>query len=78
MSIYHQTVSAKLISSNKQTEGKMKSIKFTLAAVALAISSGANAMPETVPEGYYDKMLGQVYVVLGIRRPCVGQPRTWC
>ena len=56
----------------------MKKIKLTLGVMALAVSSSAYAMPDTVPEGYYDTMIGHVYVVLGFRRPCVGNPRTWC
>ena len=56
----------------------MKKIKLTLAVMALAVSSSANAMPDSVSDGYYDQMTGKVYVILGLRRPCVGQPRTWC
>ena len=56
----------------------MKKIKLTLAVMALAVSSSANAMPENVPDGYYAQMWNVVYNILGVRRPCVGQPRTWC
>ena len=56
----------------------MKKIKLTLAVMALTASSSAYAMPETVPDGYYAQMWNVVYNILGVHRPCVGQPRTWC
>lgn len=56
----------------------MKKIKLTLAAIALAASSSANAMPDTVPDRYYVQMWNVVYNILGLHRPCVGQPNTWC
>jgi hypothetical protein len=56
----------------------MKKIKLVLAVMALTASSGAYAMPETVSDGYYSQMWNVVYNILGVHRPCVGQPRTWC
>ena len=56
----------------------MKKIKLTLAAMALTVSSSAYAMPEQVPDGYYDQMWNWVYVTLGFHRPCGGPKTIWC
>ena len=56
----------------------MKKIKLTIAVMALAFSGSANAMPEQVPDRYYNQMWGWVFVTLGLHRPCVGKPTTWC
>lgn len=56
----------------------MKKIKLTIAVMALAFSGSANAMPDQVPDRYFSQMWGHVFVVLGLRRPCVGNPNTWC
>ena len=56
----------------------MKKIKFALALVALSISANAAAMPEQVPDRYYEHYWGFVYFVITGHRPCVGPANMWC
>jgi hypothetical protein len=54
-------------------------IKLTLAAALLAIPTNAYAMPEQVPDRYYDQMWNWVYSdVLSVHRPCVGPAAFMC
>ena len=47
-----------------------KTVKLGLAAALLTISSNAMALPPQVPDSYYDRTWGFVYVMLGLHRPC--------
>lgn len=47
-----------------------KTIKLALAASLLAMSANALAMPQQVPDRYYDHTWDWVYAMLGIHRPC--------
>ena len=55
----------------------MKNYKCVLAALALGISANAAAMPEQVPDRYYDHKFSWVFAILGIKKPCTG-PGTIC
>ena len=56
----------------------MKKIKLVLAITALSFSASASAMPEQVPDRYYEHYWGFLYFVITGHRPCVGPAGSWC
>ena len=59
-------------------EGRMNRTKFALAVIALTLSTAAQAMPEQVPDRWYDNMMHRIGVMLGNPGSSKAQDSCWC
>jgi hypothetical protein len=55
-----------------------KAIKLAIAASMLGFATSAHAMPQQVPDRYYEHYWGFLYFVVTAHRPCVGPENMWC